>query len=93
MKKDLEDIRLQAMYLHAEIAMRRALKRITKDEANRFNRKIYNATFSAIKQHITTPLKHYNHDYNCNPLRCCLAWSGFEGRREHQVNNPKTKKR
>ncbi|WP_305156235.1 hypothetical protein [uncultured Muribaculum sp.] len=55
MKKDLEDIRLQAMYLHAEIAMRRALKRITKDEANRFNRKIYNATFSAIKQHITTP--------------------------------------
>lgn len=54
MKKDLEDIRLQAMYLHTEIAMRRALKRITKDEANRFNRKIYNATFSAIKQHITT---------------------------------------
>lgn len=43
MKKDLEDIRLQAMYLHTEIAMRRALKRITKDEANRFNRKIYNA--------------------------------------------------
>ena len=36
-------------------AMRRALKRITKDEANRFNRKIYNATFSAIEQHITTP--------------------------------------
>lgn len=30
MKKDLEDIRLQAMYLHTEIAMRRALKRITK---------------------------------------------------------------
>ena len=52
MKKDLEDIRLQAMHLHAEIAQRRALKRITTEEANRFNRKIYNATFSAIKRHI-----------------------------------------